>query len=100
MIANPHLKLQIALTWTIEGITLLTITIWSDLSALLDLDIPLLSNSFYHQNFKFPIVFEALGHSQGLSGILRHIYNTMILQKLAYFKRPNRLVHHLLDLDI
>jgi hypothetical protein len=55
---------------------------------------------FYHQNFKFPIVFEALGHSQGLSGILRHIYNTMILKKLAYFKRPNRLVHHLLDLDI
>ena len=50
--ANPHLKLQIALTWTIEGITLLTNTIWSDLSALLDLDIPLLSNSFYHQNFK------------------------------------------------
>jgi hypothetical protein len=55
--ANPHLKLQIALTWTIEGITLLTNTIWSDLSALLDLDIPLLSNSFYHQNFKSPTVY-------------------------------------------
>ena len=57
MNANPHLKLQIALTWTIEGITLLTNTIWSDLSALLDLDIPLLSNSFYHQNFKSPTVY-------------------------------------------
>lgn len=56
-VANPHLKLQIALTWTIEGITLLTNTIWSDLSALLDLDIPLLSNSFYHQNFKSPTVY-------------------------------------------
>ena len=55
--ANPHLKLQIALTWTIEGITLLTNTIWSDLSALLDMDIPLLSNSFYHQNFKSPTVY-------------------------------------------
>ena len=38
-IANPHLKLQIALTWTIDAITLLRNTIWLDTSALLDLDI-------------------------------------------------------------
>ena len=55
--ANPHLKLQIALTWTFDAITLLTNTIWLDLSALLDLDIPLLCDSFYHQNFKSPTVY-------------------------------------------
>ncbi|MDD3578485.1 MAG: hypothetical protein PHS23_05760, partial [Candidatus Cloacimonetes bacterium] len=38
--ANRHLKLQIALTWTNEVITLLTNTIWLVLSALLGLDIP------------------------------------------------------------
>ena len=53
-IANPHLKLQIALTWTIDAITLLKNTIWLDTSALLDLDRTMMSDLFLSPKLQIP----------------------------------------------
>jgi len=52
--ANPHLKLQIALTWTIDAITLLKNTIWLDTSALLDLDSTMMSDLFLSPRLQIP----------------------------------------------
>jgi hypothetical protein len=53
-VANPHLKLQIALTWTIDAITLLKNTIWLDTSALLDLDSTMMSDLFLSPKLQIP----------------------------------------------
>ena len=54
LLANPHLKLQIALTWTIDAITLLKNTIWLDTSALLDLDSTMMSDLFLSPKLQIP----------------------------------------------